>query len=323
MPSMDHPAFLKEVQISAYPDPAVTLECADDYRTHWYVPPGTYAGHQGLDAYSSWHAPIYAVADGIVVETITSARGSGGRYGGEGSGTYVAIQTDGCIGCMGVTAYKHLTDFMVSVGQHVSARQQIGRQGTTGNSSGEHLHFDHFIGPDKDRMERYDPVPYLQGIKSWKVIKQVVTPPEVTGVNVKIDTTYNITDPEGLVVRATPGTGTVINPGLFYGNKFDATELRDAPSPSGVIYTWAQHSRGWSALGKADGSEMYVEVVPKTPGVDNSAEILRLNGIIGDQVAQINAQNAQIGGLVNEVAVRDDKINNARVEAQQTVAALG
>ena len=113
---MYHPAFKADVEISSFPDSNVVKEPENDYWSAPFSPdPGTYYPHYGLDAYSTWHAPIYAVADGLVVETYIWKQGSSGRYGSVDSGTYVAIETYGCVGCKAVTVYKHLTDFSVFV----------------------------------------------------------------------------------------------------------------------------------------------------------------------------------------------------------------
>ncbi len=66
------------------------------------------------------------------------------------SGTVIAAQWDGGYGKMilvdhgngVVTRYAHSSAFLVSVGQHVSQGQPIGRVGTTGNTTGPHLHFE-------------------------------------------------------------------------------------------------------------------------------------------------------------------------------------
>ncbi|KHK89594.1 M23 family metallopeptidase [Novosphingobium malaysiense] len=94
--------------------------------------------HSGIDFGASYGSPIYAVADG----TVTYA----GRHGGHGK--YVRIQHTGGLG----TGYGHMSRIAVSSGSHVRAGQVIGYVGSTGLSTGPHLHFEayrngHTINP--------------------------------------------------------------------------------------------------------------------------------------------------------------------------------
>ena len=45
-----------------------------------------------------------------------------------------------------MTAYAHMTRRLVSAGQTVAAGQQVGTVGSTGNSTGPHLHFEVYVG---------------------------------------------------------------------------------------------------------------------------------------------------------------------------------
>ena len=84
--------------------------------------------HTGLDFAAPAGTPIVAVANGTITET-----GSAGAYGNQ------TIQTleDGT-----EIWYCHQTDIGVSPGDTVSAGQQIGTVGSTGNSTGPHLHLE-------------------------------------------------------------------------------------------------------------------------------------------------------------------------------------
>lgn len=94
--------------------------------------------HAGIDFGAPYGSPIYAVADG----TVTYA----GRHGGHGN--YVRIQHAGGLG----TGYAHMSRIAVSDGVHVRAGQVIGYVGSSGLSTGPHLHFEayrdgHTINP--------------------------------------------------------------------------------------------------------------------------------------------------------------------------------
>ena len=55
-----------------------------------------------------------------------------------------------------ITLYAHLSEVLVSQGDVVAQGQAIGRVGSTGNSTGPHLHFE-----IRDFGSRADPVPLL------------------------------------------------------------------------------------------------------------------------------------------------------------------
>jgi murein DD-endopeptidase MepM/ murein hydrolase activator NlpD len=79
-----------------------------------------------------------AAAGGVVVVSET-APWSGDAFANYGN--VVVISHDGGDGGL-VTLYGHMRKRAVSVGQHVSAGQIIGYVGSTGNSTGAHLHFE-------------------------------------------------------------------------------------------------------------------------------------------------------------------------------------
>lgn len=84
--------------------------------------------HNGIDIGAPAGTPIKAAAAGKVIFSGWSNRGYG---------NYVAIaHPDGTI-----TAYAHQSEILARAGQQVAAGQMIGKVGSTGNSSGPHLHF--------------------------------------------------------------------------------------------------------------------------------------------------------------------------------------
>ena len=88
------------------------------------------SNHKGTDIGASYGAPIKAVAGG----TVTVA-----EYGYNGGyGNYVIISHGNGI----ETVYAHCSSLSVSAGQSVSQGQQIAAVGSTGNSTGDHLHLE-------------------------------------------------------------------------------------------------------------------------------------------------------------------------------------
>jgi len=95
---------------------------------------GAVAMHDGLDLGSGCSTPIVAASAGTVEYV--------GRYGGYGN--YVRIDHGGGV----KTAYGHIVDggFRVSPGQQVGAGTLVALVGSTGNSTGCHLHFETHVG---------------------------------------------------------------------------------------------------------------------------------------------------------------------------------
>lgn len=88
-------------------------------------------GRNGIDVASSYGTAVYAAAPGTVVGTAISGYNSG-------YGLFVKIShqngTD--------TLYAHLSKVLVARGQSIEKGQQIGNMGSSGRSTGSHLHFE-------------------------------------------------------------------------------------------------------------------------------------------------------------------------------------
>jgi murein DD-endopeptidase MepM/ murein hydrolase activator NlpD len=84
--------------------------------------------HKGMDIGASYGAPIYAVLDGVVQ--------TAGRAGGYGNFIKLAH------GSGLASGYGHMSRFAVRAGQRVSRGQVIGYVGSTGMSTGPHLHWE-------------------------------------------------------------------------------------------------------------------------------------------------------------------------------------
>ncbi|MGI5365916.1 transglycosylase family protein [Streptomyces iakyrus] len=102
--------------------------------------------HTGIDFPVPTGTTVKSVASGSVVSA-----GWGGSYGYQ----VVVRHADGRY-----SQYAHLSAISVRDGQSVSAGQRIGRSGSTGNSSGPHLHFEVRTGPGFG--SDVDPVAYLR-----------------------------------------------------------------------------------------------------------------------------------------------------------------
>lgn len=128
-----------------YPLPAGTswVSCAYGWRIHPIT--GNRSFHTGVDLAAAAGTPIYASKSGTV--TVASYTNVWGYYvtinHGDGSSTL----------------YAHMTRFIVSAGQTVKQGQVIGYVGSTGWSTGAHLHFNIYIGGSTVNPMQYVSVP--------------------------------------------------------------------------------------------------------------------------------------------------------------------
>ena len=128
-----------------WPEPQAQISQRFGPSTYWFEPPynGYAHFHTGIDLVEKLGSPVYAADDGIVALVGSS---------GSGYGTYVVIAHSGGLD----TLYGHLSAALVKVGQRVTQGQPVGLEGSTGNSTGPHLHFELRIN-----QKPVDPSPYL------------------------------------------------------------------------------------------------------------------------------------------------------------------
>ena len=96
---------------------------------------GTYKLHDGIDFAAGCGSPQYAPRAGVVASALTPGQSGGGGY--------TLYINHGLInGSSYVSRNYHMQSMpIVSPGQQVAAGQVVGYTGTTGNSTGCHLHF--------------------------------------------------------------------------------------------------------------------------------------------------------------------------------------
>jgi murein DD-endopeptidase MepM/ murein hydrolase activator NlpD len=129
--------------------------------------------HCGIDIGEDAGKDIWAAHAGTVVAV---------RWDAKGYGNYIVLQS-----LMGFcTLYAHLSKALVKVGDKVGSKTVIGLCGSTGNSSGPHLHFEvritEYGSPgwwDKDasgkRINSVDPLPYLKAIGKIEEKKYILS----------------------------------------------------------------------------------------------------------------------------------------------------
>jgi murein DD-endopeptidase MepM/ murein hydrolase activator NlpD len=107
---------------------------------------GVWQMHSGVDIAAPGGAPIHAVADGTVIRA--GWNGGYGNFTCLGHGTYHGQGLSTC--------YAHQSEILVWEGQPVRRGEAIGRVGTTGASTGDHLHFEVRLDGNPT-----DPIPFL------------------------------------------------------------------------------------------------------------------------------------------------------------------
>jgi len=128
-----------------WPEPQAAISQPFGPSTYWFEPPyGRYPHfHTGIDMVEPFGSPVFAADDGVVALVGSSS---------SGYGNYVVIAHAGGFD----TLYGHLSSILVKAGQRVTQGTPVGLEGSTGNSTGPHLHFELRIA-----QKPVDPTPYL------------------------------------------------------------------------------------------------------------------------------------------------------------------
>ena len=125
---------------SGMPVGGVTMSSSYGMRTHPVL--GGRRSHNGVDLAGPTGTPVYATADGVVgkAEWFSSY------------GNYIQIEHGGEM----ETRYAHLSGYAVAAGEQVRKGQLIGFVGSTGRSTGPHLHYEVRVAG-----QAVDPTPYM------------------------------------------------------------------------------------------------------------------------------------------------------------------
>lgn len=116
-----------------------------------------WSGHGAIDIWAAEGTPIVAARGGIVVATEATNPQELDGYGN----CVVVYHEDGT-----ESYYAHMSRRDVNKGDRVYLGQQLGLVGNTGNSFGDHLHFEIRVNATPDEFywgERIDPLPYVAG----------------------------------------------------------------------------------------------------------------------------------------------------------------
>lgn len=175
--------------------------------------------HRGIDLAAPTGTKVVAAQDGIVV---AASYGAWDRS----YGNHVAIYHSGG----GYTNYAHLSKVKTRAGKKVKAGQVIGLCGSTGNSTGPHLHFEVH---EERKWNRVDPWPYIVAAMKRAAYK--------TGKTYVLKATMR--------VRASHSTNARIVKTVKKGTKIKAASVWE--SKAGTV--WVKAEGGWICALSAKG----------------------------------------------------------------------
>lgn len=114
--------------VMPYGSPLRFASISSGYGSRWHPIYGEVRFHAGIDMAAPYGTPVYATSSGVII-----VAGSCGGYG-----QCVAIDHGGGV----VSVYGHLSRIDVYPGRRVGSGQEIGLVGSTGVSTGPHLHYE-------------------------------------------------------------------------------------------------------------------------------------------------------------------------------------
>jgi GH25 family lysozyme M1 (1,4-beta-N-acetylmuramidase) len=129
-----------------------TYTVSSGYGSRW----GTF--HAGLDFACPVGTPIYAPADGVVVQGKDRAQGSV-----SGFGSWIWLDCQASVGKDFIFGHVHHPGILVKAGDRVTAGQQIGVSGNEGQTTGPHVHAEVWGSPGRTGGNHQDPAPYFTG----------------------------------------------------------------------------------------------------------------------------------------------------------------
>ncbi|AHW64888.1 1,4-beta-N-acetylmuramidase [Corynebacterium glyciniphilum AJ 3170] len=114
--------------------------------------------HAGLDFACPVGTPIYAPADGVVIQGKDRAQGSV-----NGFGSWIWLDCQESVGKDFIFGHVHHPGILVKAGDRVRAGQQIGVSGNEGRTTGPHVHAEVYGSPGKLGGKHQDPALYFAG----------------------------------------------------------------------------------------------------------------------------------------------------------------
>ncbi len=143
-------------------NPVEGLHLTSDFGMRVHPILGVRKGHKGIDLAGPVGTPIHAPADGVV-----SRANWFSSYG-----LYVSLEHGGNI----ETRFGHMSRLNVAAGQMVKKGDVIGYIGSTGRSTGPHLHYEVRVAG-----AAVNPIPYMQSVEDRPVLAMATAMPAIGG----------------------------------------------------------------------------------------------------------------------------------------------
>lgn len=194
----------------------------DDQALYLYYKKLGLKGHNGVDIATPSGTPIYAAADGTVLKAGWDTQGFGIR---------ITIQHADNLRSL----YGHLDAVCVASGDKVVRGQMIGRTGSTGYSSGPHLHWGVY-----DNGQAVDPLPYVEAEESTQTSAAASIPAFPALPKIKVTEDF-------LRVREGPGT------------RYACVASLDAGETVPVIGVVQEGANWWANIGRNQWTAIYYD----------------------------------------------------------------
>lgn len=165
-------------------------------------PPENLPAHRGLDIRGSNANPVVAMGSGVVAESYNTTATEHYSYG---KAVYINHDFDnpnstGSTDKLFQTRYAHMIEVLVNKGDTVNRGKILGYIGNTGQSSGEHLHFETLVGTSRvvvDPTQYYAGTQYCNGCNNYlQRLNNNVTAFNDT-YNLKAEVFYDVRDISG------------------------------------------------------------------------------------------------------------------------------
>lgn len=181
------------------------------YRGQFKITQTQHSNHGGLDLVGLSDKSIYAIADG----TVTHAGWENPSNHNQGFGLYCSIQSDNGERIY----YGHLSACNVKEGQRVTKGDLLGVEGSTGHSTGSHLHIECRV--NGNRSQRKSIADILDIPNVYGAIVDVVQQPVATDTHTVVsgDTLSGIAQRYNTTVQELTLLNALANPNLIYGGQ--------------------------------------------------------------------------------------------------------